>query len=519
MRRYVPNFDFFKGAFALAASVILTKILGVMFKIPLSYVLTDEGMGYFNVAYSVYGFFYVLSTAGVPKAVTILISEYNSENKGDFSKQIAYYASRLFTKIGAMLALVFALISPLLCRLIGSDKSLYTMLSIAPSIVFVALSGALRGYMNSKGRLIAVALSQVIEGVIKLGVGLLLALAGVKLNAPLHVISSLAILGITLGCAVSAVYLLVISKITKTEEKAEQRIPISKFKVRRRLLKIAAPISFSSSVLSVAAVVDMGIIIRGLQTLGMNQSMANAAYGNYTTLAVPMFNLVISVLTPIATAFLPRLSSAFYSADELSFRKEFKELSLITLLISAPSACLFYLYSFELLDVLFPVTSAAISAELLTFLSFGVILLSNLTVVNTALESRGKIKATVLSLSVGACVKIFVSYYLMTVCELGIMGAPIGTVFSYLVSLCISLLALGRHGLSVKNIAATIMLTCICFIAFAIPYVFIYARTAFDSSFLNMLAAICASCLIYAFVIACHFALKAQKTIRYAQKD
>ena len=173
------------------------------------------------------------------------------------------------------------------------------------------------------------------------------------------------------------------------------------------------PISIGSSVLNLANILDLAFMMNRLLVSGLTESEATAVYGNYTTLAVPMFNLIISLITPLTMAHLPKLSNAYYSGDKELFKNEGNRMLLIVNMISVPATFMFCFYSFDLLDILFSVHSAAVGADMLTTLSLGVYLLSLLTVVNTALEARGKIKTTLVSLFIGAIVKIISTYLLM----------------------------------------------------------------------------------------------------------
>ena len=95
------NNAFLKGTISISISVIITKILGVLFKVPLSYVLGDNGMGYFNSAYAIYGFFYILCTAGVPKSMMLVLSEQRMARGGAQGDAcVLKYSLRLFGKIG-----------------------------------------------------------------------------------------------------------------------------------------------------------------------------------------------------------------------------------------------------------------------------------------------------------------------------------------------------------------------------------------------------------------------------------
>ena len=163
------------GTLSLTASAVIVKLIGLFYKIPIASFLGDEGMGYFNSAYTVYAFFYLLCTAGVPKAVMILISEAKARGRECDQKKIFRIAIILFLSVGTVLTLLFMIFANPISHLIGNSGSYLTMVAIAPSIIFVALSGVIRGYLSANTRLLDIAVSQVVEGVGKLGVGLILA--------------------------------------------------------------------------------------------------------------------------------------------------------------------------------------------------------------------------------------------------------------------------------------------------------------------------------------------------------
>ena len=164
------------GAFSLTVSAIIVKVIGLIYKIPLSHLLGGEGMGYFNSAYTVYGLFYLLCTAGVPKAVTMLVLEIK-EGRGRFTeRQIVRTATGAFFILGTLVTAAFMLFSAPLSSFIGSSKARATMLAVAPSVLFVSLAGVMRGYLSAEMSFLSVAVSQVLDGVGKLVFGLIFAL-------------------------------------------------------------------------------------------------------------------------------------------------------------------------------------------------------------------------------------------------------------------------------------------------------------------------------------------------------
>ena len=500
---------FLKGTISLSISVIITKILGVAFKVPLSYILGDEGMGYFNTAYAIYGLFYILCTAGVPKSLALVLAEHrNSKGTGKDEISVVKSALLLFAKIGAIASLINITCAPAFANFVGNKNAMLSILAIAPSIFFVSLSGVLRGYLNSSERLTPIAVSQLIEGALKLALGLAFAYIGVKSSASNSVVSALAISGITVGSAISFFYMMFVSFYKNTDINTKQNMVIDRKKLNAKIIKNALPIALCSSLLNLSSTIDLTIIIKRLVEGGMSESSANAVYGNYTTLAVPMFTLIISVLSPLATSYMPRLSNIAVKGDKQSFLSELNRLLIITILISVPASLTFYFYSFDLLDVLFSVQSSAIGADMLICLSLGVCLLTSLTVINTALESQGKIGITVMSLLLGALTKFAVSNILIGRGGLGILGAPIGTVISYAVSLFISVFALELSGIKAYPILKNIGIYIIGIVSFYPPFKLIYSRGISESSFISMVIALLTSGVLYIAFLVSSYLLK-----------
>ncbi len=491
------NIAFLKGTISLSISVIITKILGVSFKVPLSYVLGDEGMGYFNTAYAIYGFFYILCTAGVPKSLMLVLAENRTGDIETSDTNVLRTGLRLFTKIGLFSSLLNIICAPMFARLVGNENACLSIIAIAPSIFFVSLSGVLRGYLNSHEKLAVIAISQMIEGSIKLALGLVLSFIGVKLELSIHTISALAIMGITIGSIISFLYMYIESEHQKEEEKIRQNLDFSQKNICKKILKNAVPIALGASLLNISSTLDLTIIIKRLIESGISVQNANAIYGNYTTLAVPMFNLVISVLAPISTSYMPRLSLLSIKADHKEFMSVLNRMLSITLIIVVPASISFCLYSFDLLDILFSVQSSAVGANPLVILSIGLCFLSTLTVINTALESKGKIYATVLSLIFGCLVKLIASYVLVGKDGIGVLGAPIGTVLSYIFSLVISLIFLEAHGVRTYTLTKIVYYGSLGILSFYIPYKEIYCTILFGSSVLSMLVSIAISVILY----------------------
>ena len=430
------------GAFSLTLSTIILKVLGLIYKIPLANILGDEGMGYFNSAYTVYSFFYLLCTAGVPKAVMILVSEAKAKGKKIEEYLVVKTAMTLFMTIGIIVFLLFVILSYPLARAINNSRSALTMLSIAPSIIFIAIAGVVRGYLSANLKLIDVAVSQILAGVAKLAMGLILAIYARSISLPTEIVSALTILGVSFGSFVGLLYLLKSSKINKIEEKEGQSA--DKTQIVKKIFSISIPITMSAAVMSITNIIDLGLIMKRLVFVGYTELEANTLYGNYTTLAVPMFNLAIAVITPISVAYLPVITSAFARKDKLKIKEANNSAFELTSFVAAPVMLGLFSFAEPILSLLFENSAIEIGTILLRLLCPSVFFASYLIIVNTILESSGAVKAPIISMGIGGITKILVSFLLISNPNFGISGAPIGTVISYAVALIVSLLIYTR---------------------------------------------------------------------------
>ena len=493
---YKEKNSLLSGALAMTLSVAIVKIIGVLYKVPLSYMLGEEGMGYFNSAYTVYGFFYVISSAGTPKAVTMLFARMEKGFESGALESICRRLLRIFAFFGIAVTLAFILLASPISALIGNKKAVYTMLTIAPTILFTTISGVLRGYLNGRSRMLPIAISQLIEASSKLVLGLIFAFVGIKLTLSVPIVSCLSILGITLGSFFSLLYMY-ISCFRKSDARAKTRIPQEKG-IFKEVIQAAIPITLSAAVGAASGVIDLTLVINGLRSSGFSEEVANAIYGNYSTLAIPMVNLVSSLLLPITMVLLPRLAAT--SVKSAEFSNTLERAFRVSLALATPVAIIYALYSFDILDILFASGVSANGSSALSALSPSVVLLPLLTVVNTALEASGKMGKALLSLSLGLLVKLIVSIVLIPNTEFGIIGAALGTVASYLFSLLLSLLFLGGAGKGIR-IGSSAMMISLAVASYYPPYLLVYGTNLFANPTLSMIISLIISTVAYIIVV------------------
>ena len=433
---------FFSGVAVLTLSTVVVKIIGLLYKIPMMKYLGEEGMGYFNSAYEIYTFFYILATAGLPVAVSILVAE--CAEKGNYLgvKRIFSVSLTLFLVLGLAGTAVLYFGAERFSKLIENSGALLSIVAIAPMVLFICVSSAMRGYFQGFQNMIPTALSQVIEAAGKLFLGLLFAVRAVKDGCDMPTSAAWATFGITLGEGISMLYLVAAKLLGRNKSAGALLLPQGSEKrgrIAKNIVRIAVPITLSSVVISLTRVVDLFMILRRLQTIGYSEAAANAVYGSYTTLAISMFNLPASFVTPIALALVPVLTSAVNGGDKYKEISTLNSSLRLSGLITIPASLGLSVFSRPILELVFKGETSAINtaAPLLSVLGLSVFFSCMMTVTNAVLQSYGKERLPLISMSAGAAVKIVFSYVLIGIPEINVYGAAIST---FLCSLTVSLM-------------------------------------------------------------------------------
>lgn len=420
----------------LSISAVVVKIIGLVFKIPMLRLLGSEGMGYFNSAYEIYALLCVISTSGLPVAMSVIISRAREQG---YAERVFKDSMRLLLILGGAGSGIMLALSYPLAIFLGNEKSFYAILAIAPALLFICITSAYRGYFQGLGSMSPTALSQVIEALCKLIVGLLFASVALNCGARGEIAAACAVLGLPIGGALSSLCLWIIKR-SKGAYTAPKLL-MQSGTVTRELIKMALPITLSAAVVSITKMIDMTMILRRLQDLGCSGEEAFSIYGSYTTLCLPLFSLAPALVGSVAMPILPRLGRAIAERDRQAQTKTVNDGIAMTAMISMPISAGLALYSKEILELIFKGESEAIElcAPLLTLLAFSVSFSAMVTLTNAVLQAYGHPTLPLLSMGLGALIKFALAYVLIGDPRINILGAPISTFFCDLVINTVSL--------------------------------------------------------------------------------
>lgn len=439
--------NYMHGAAILTVGVIIMKILGFIYKIPLGNILGDEGYSMFMGAYSIYFIFFTLATAGLPVALSRLVAEADANGRAKQEEKTFRVARWTFFVIGLVFALIMFLFPEWLAEsyLENRDAAL-SIKAMSPAILFVCLVSAYRGYCQGNGNMIPTTVDEVLEVFFKAVSGLIIAYMLVRGGFGRPVSSAGAILGVSIGSAVSLLYMVFYKRrnydvlaspysagIVDVNDTPEDDEKVdSTGKIIKDILTIGIPIAFGACIMAILNSVDSKLCMNRLQSAaGFSYYDAKVLYGVYGK-AQTLFNLPAAFITPLTIAIVPEISAAIARGEKRRASVVAEDSMRISAVVSMPMGIGLMVLAFPIMEVLYPNSNAA-GPGLLRIMGAASLFVCLVLMENAVLQASGHEKLTMVTMITGGLVKIATNWFLVARPEINIYGAPVGTLVSYIV--------------------------------------------------------------------------------------
>ncbi len=468
--------SFIHGSVILIVSVLIAKLIGAVFKIPLTNLLGGTGMGYFSSAYGLFLPVYAVSVTGLTASVAKLTAESSVFKMYQNARKVKSISLVIFILIGLFGSLsIFLLAKPFAVNIVESEKSYLSIIMIAPSILFGCITAVYRGYYEGLRNMYPTAFSQIAEALVKLVSGLWLCFyvlnnsdkvlayfpAGTDITA---VAAAAAVLGVTLSSLAGTIYIVLRYKFIgdgiSQQELDSDKTTHSKRKICKELFRILIPVSIGSLVINLTSLIDLATIIRFLnesiekspqfflnkypisQEIGLT-AFATFVYGSFTGLAITVFNLVPSITNMFGKGVFPNIAEAWAEKDKTKVKKHAESALKVTGFIAIPSGFGICILSKEILTFLYPsrLDEVLVSYESLVYLGLGVIMLALSFPVFSMLQAIGRADIPVKLMLIGVAIKFIGNMILIPIPEINVTGAGISTLACYFVILILSLIA------------------------------------------------------------------------------
>ncbi len=412
------------GVFSLGLGAFIAKLLGAIYRVPLTNLLGGEGLGLYQMVFPVYTVLLDFSGAGVPSALSKLISA----NEGENGSSIAYLTAslRIFFFFGLAFSLLLLIFARPLAIIQGNGNAFWGYLFLSPAVFLVSLLSCYRGYFQGLMNMKPTAISQVIEQAIKLMLGLIL----VKIFLPNVALAvGGATFAITLSELVAFLYLYIMYRINLKKSPISLEIKRQGYgELRKKIIKLTVPITIVSILIPLSQVVDSFLVLNILSKYLPN---ATSLYGLLSGVVATVIGLPVAICYGVATVAIPTVSRARKGKDQ---DKSAINTLLLTVAVALPATLICYLFAPFIIGLLFRSLSGVekdVAISLLRVSSPCILLLSFLQTGNAVLIGKGKPCMPIISLGVGVIVKETLNLALLKVPKLNIYGGAVAIIACY----------------------------------------------------------------------------------------
>ena len=425
--------SFFGGAAILTAGIIIVKLIGALYKIPLGNVLTDAGFADFNTAYEIYSLLIIISTGGLPVALSKMVSEANAQRRTNQVNKVFRLSMVAFCILGTISFLIMAVFPTQLADLVNNSRSHWSILALAPAVFFVCPMSALRGYFQGHSLMTPTAISQIIEALCKLGVGLILAYTLMKAGQDESLAAAGAILGVSVGCLLAMLYMYWCYRGHQAHQKKGRDVPGDTREILSTLAKLAIPITIGSSIIAATTILDSAILMDRLQAedaLALTEDAARTLKGVYNK-TMTLYNLPSAFMVPLTASVIPAVSAA-RAVRNYRQGAQISETTLrTTALLAIPAGVGLFALGEPIIHLLYPSTDVALAGWMLSLLGIASIAVCFMLVSNSIMQAHKLVTLPMVTTLVGCVLKLVVVYFLVGIPDIGIKGAAIGTLVCF----------------------------------------------------------------------------------------
>ena len=438
----------------LAAAAMITKVIGLAYRIPLTNILGAEGNGYYGVVFQVYNLALMLTSYSLPMAVSKLVSA-RLANRQYRNAQRVFNGAMTFALVagGVVTLLVFFGAGFICSGILKMDLSVYALRTLSPCILIVAFLGVLRGYFQGHATMLPTAFSQIIEQIANAVVSLVSAwlLFRVGLNMGTEETresygAAMGAAGATVGTVIGAltalIFLIVLygayrPVIRRHTAKDRTRRPESKKKIYKVLLLTIAPVILSATLNNMSNIVDQGVFTNAMAFLGYSEKEYTELLGVFNGQYDTMIGIPLSVASALASSFMPSLVAAIQGGSRQLIHRKINLVSRFTMMIAIPCAVGFIALSRPILDLLFFTQDNTVPAMLLKLGGISVVFFCLSTVTNAALQGMDKMMEPVKNAAISFLIHLVALLIMLFVFRWSIYAVAISKV---ILSGCICIL-------------------------------------------------------------------------------
>ncbi len=483
---------FVQGASLFAIATIGAKVIGAVYRIPLTNILGAEGMGLYQLVFPLYALILTLSSGAMPSAISIITSRSLVNNQADDSKRWLSTAMTIVLIMGGAFSVVMLLLAYPLAIIQKNTSITIGYIAIAPAVFFVSGIAVLRGWFQGNKNMRPTSLSNLVEAVFKLGVGLTLAYVFRIWG------TQYAVMGALIGVSVSELATFVVLYIIYRKKYGKLYVSTTWEERRvesKRILAVSVPMAICGIIANLTQFLDSVIVVRFLTYLGVAVEEATASYGIFSGPVASLISLPIVLGTGLSVAIVPAVAGDREGRRISPIKAKITTAIKLSLVIGIPFATLFFVESEGIIRLLYPAFSleqVATASTLLKISSVSTFTLLMGQIVSAILQALGYIAKPIKNYTIGAITKVTLDLALMPL--IGIYGVAVASVVSGALSLVLNLASLVYLTGTVRGVIKTALCAIISSLATAIVML---CFVLLDSTTVGTIVGIVVGCVTY----------------------
>ena len=432
------------GISVLGIAGIICKVVGVLFRIPLANIIGGEGLGLFQQVMPSYNLLLAITSAGIPVAISRMVSHYVTIGEPGNARRVFKTALKLLTVLGIVTTIILLLFSRLIARWVATPEGYLSYMCIAPSLFFVCVMRAYRGYMQGMRRMMPTAISQLIEQVGKVAVALPLASIGFARGGEANgwlLGSAGALLGTSLAECAAMLYMIIQGRFFKAPPALPDEKAIAGRELAKRIVRISIPITLGACIVPLASTIDSAMLKRLMMGTGISAKLAGTHYAVYSGIVITMINVPTSLAMAMSTNLVPSIAAGMARKDRASVARDAGIGLRVAAVVGFPCSIGMSMLAKPIVYLCygssgrFTFNDLVLAGSLLEFSACTIILFTMVQATSGILQGAGKQKIPMLTLVAGVVCKIILNAILVSNRNISIHGAPIASLVCYTVSM------------------------------------------------------------------------------------
>ena len=469
--------NFLHGATLLAAATVMVKLIGAVYKIPLQAILGKIGYSYFSSAYDIYTLLLLISTAGLPVAMSRMISQASSLGDHAETRRVYNTSRAIFLIIGVLSTALMMFFCKALANSQKQPDAALAIFCLAPCAFLMSIISTYRGFFQGQGNMIPTSISQVLESICKLVAGLLGAVLILHFGGSIPLAAAGSIFGVTISCAVSVAYLFWVFHKNTQPEILAQKQPAFCGDTAKKLLSIAIPITIGAAGLQLLIVTETSLYMNRLVDLlesgamqgelvdalraevlaeaekagqvltaaDINSRIAASMKGIYN-FGQTIYNLPNSLITPITISIIPAITACLTLGDSQGVKATSESASRVTALLSLPCAVGLIVLSKPIMALLGGYTGVQLdfAAKLLSVLGISVFMRAVVLFTNSLMQANGHANIPVINMLSTGVVRMILVFVLTGNHNIGLIAVPALTAISNFATAVLNLICMAK---------------------------------------------------------------------------